>query len=428
MESQPAEMAGTSPPPMNSLSDKVRSLRLATPESSGPEPGTSRLPWFLTIVLTCLIVYLGYELYVVKTIPAPDSTSTQQGTKSESGSVRDSSPATGKRNENALPATAAPGSVVLESKGYIIPAHQILVTPKVTGMVVKLTIEEGKRVKQGDVLAQLETTDYKADFDRVTATLQQARTRLAELNNGNRPEEILAAKAELDETVAQRRQLHEAYLRAIRLRENKTISVNEFEKAESDFRAMESRAERLKQTYDLMVKGPRAERIQLAQAEVQQSEADLVKAKWRLDNCTILAPITGTILTKKAEEGNVVNPIAFSGSQAVCEMADLSDLEVDLSIQERDVAKVFQGQKCIVRAEAYPERAYQGYVSRLMPIADRAKGAVPVRVKLTVPAEEEGVFLKPEMGAVVTFFARAPDAEKEKGTAPAPVAGNAKSS
>ncbi len=86
-------------------------------------------------------------------------------------------------------------------------------------------------------------------------------------------------------------------------------------------------------------------------------------------------------------------------------MADLSDLEVDLSIQERnDLARVHKGQKCKVRPEAFPDRVYDGVVSRLMPIADRAKGAVPVRVKLSVPAEEEGVYLKPEMSAVVSFL------------------------
>jgi hypothetical protein len=76
-----------------------------------------------------------------------------------------------------------------------------------------------------------------------------------------------------------------------------------------------------------------------------------------------------------------------------------------LFIQERDIARVFVGQRCQVRAEAYPNRPpYSGVVSRLMPIADRAKGAIPVRVKLTVPAEEEGVYLKPEMGVVVSFM------------------------
>jgi hypothetical protein len=77
---------------------------------------------------------------------------------------------------------------------------------------------------------------------------------------------------------------------------------------------------------------------------------------------------------------------------------------VDLTIQERDVAKVFKDQRCKIRPEAFPERIYDGFVSRLMPIADRAKGAVPVRVKVAVPRKEEGVYLKPEMGVIVSFF------------------------
>ena len=68
------------------------------------------------------------------------------------------------------------------------------------------------------------------------------------------------------------------------------------------------------------------------------------------------------------------------------------------------MAKVFVGQRCEVQSDAFPQRRYAGGVSRLMPIADRAKGAVPVRVKVTVPADEEGVYLKPEMSALVTFF------------------------
>ena len=96
--------------------------------------------------------------------------------------------------------------------------------------------------------------------------------------------------------------------------------------------------------------------------------------------------------------------MAFNISASLCDLADLSDLEVDLSIQERDISKVFAGQKCQVRAKAFPDRFYDGVVDRLMPIADRAKGAIPVRVKIQVPREEEGKYLKPEMGTVVTFL------------------------
>src|SRR5437762_3424636 len=98
-------------------------------------------------------------------------------------------------------------------------------------------------------------------------------------------------------------------------------------------------------------------------------EADLAKADWRLDNCTVRAPVSGTILTKWAEEGNIVDQLALNLKGSICDMADLSDLEVELKVQERDVAKVFQGQPCRVRSKAFPDRVYNGVVSRLMPIA-----------------------------------------------------------
>jgi hypothetical protein len=122
------------------------------------------------------------------------------------------------------------------------------------------------------------------------------------------------------------------------------------------------------------------------------------------------------ILTKKTEQFNIVNPVAFGTngvSASLCEMADLCDLEVDLSIQERDIANVFRGQKCRVRPDAFPDRLYTGVVSRLMPIADRAKGSISVRVSVTVPREEEGLFLRPD-GSVLVSFQHADNDQKKK--------------
>jgi hypothetical protein len=97
-------------------------------------------------------------------------------------------------------------------------------------------------------------------------------------------------------------------------------------------------------------------------------------------------------------------------------MADLYNLEVDLAIAERDIAKVFKDQECRIKPEAYSNRIYKGYVSRIMPMADRSKSSVPVRVKIEFPAvdskgeplpkEAQGEFLRPEMGAIVTFLNR----------------------
>lgn len=78
--------------------------------------------------------------------------------------------------------TASAGAIALEAKGYIIPVHQILVSPKVSGMIVRLPIQEGMRVKKADVVAELEDTDYRADYQRAVASLEAARQTLLELD------------------------------------------------------------------------------------------------------------------------------------------------------------------------------------------------------------------------------------------------------
>ena len=172
----------------------------------------------------------------------------------------------------------------------------------------------------------------------------------------------------------------------------------------SKYKAMERHVRGLQLALELMEEGPRIERINIALAQVGQAEAELAKAQWRLDNCIIRAPVSGTILKKYAEEGSLVNPIANQGFFSLCEMADLSDLEVELKILEREISKVFKGQKCKIRADAYPDRVSEGYVSRLMPTADRGQAAIPVRVKVKVPVAEEGFYLKPDMGVLVSFL------------------------
>ncbi|HEV3203342.1 MAG TPA: efflux RND transporter periplasmic adaptor subunit [Gemmataceae bacterium] len=369
------------------LSDRVRSLRL--PETMIDRvPRRNWLPWVLCLVFLITSGYFAYEAYS-RPAPPPIPEDLKPVTSSEKGGSAE---------------MASSGEVALESKGWIIPVHRIQISPKVSGMVMKLDIEEGKRVKKGEVLAELETVDYLADRDRAQAALEMSRKKLEELQNGNRPEEIQASRAELEEMKAQRDQLFLEWKRNNNLREGTAVAMRDYEKAYADYKSMERRVDRMQQNYELMKLGPRKERIDQAKWDVKVAEEELKKTQWRLDNCTVTAPISGTILTKDAEEGNIVNQLSFNLKGSLCDMADLSDLEVELDIQERDVGKVFIGQECRVRSEAFPDRFYKGAVSRLMPIGNRGKGVLPVRVKLTVPKEEEGVYLKPEMGAIVSFY------------------------
>jgi HlyD family secretion protein len=340
------------------LSQRVRSLRLPR-RNDETRGGSQWIAWILCVLLGAATVVLGYLYFrhpfhaaldahteSAKPVAARDSTATAAAAGNEASS----------------------GEFALQSKGYIITAHQILVSPKVNGMIVKLNIIESQRVKKYEILAELEDTFYRAERDRTKASLMQA-------------------KAHLDRCKAD-------HARAETLLPTKAMSQADFDLS------LANRDE--------------------AEAAVKLNQAELDKAEWQLSNCIIRAPISGTILKKNAEEGSLVNPIAMQGFYSLCEMADLSDLEVDLTIQERDISRIFKDQPCKVRAEAYPDRVYDGYVSRLMPTADRAKGAIPVRVKVKVPADEEGVYLKPEMGALVSFL------KKSKTESDGPGSANAK--
>jgi multidrug resistance efflux pump len=396
------------------LGDRVRSLSLAhVPEQRGLL--ATVLPWVIGLTALGGSAWFLYGRWtapqgeeqpptLVRRVDAPANQSAPASSGSRDGATAERTTA----SSPALPSSAlsppSKADIVLEAKGYIVPAHQILVSPKVNGMIVQLNIEEGRRVSKGDVLAVLESTDYQAEVQRAKAAAQFMRERLRELENGNRPEEIKRAEAEVREAEVQLVQLGSELERTRKLYESRANAQQEYDVALSKYRAQQQRVMQLQANFELMKLGPREERIAIARAEVAQADADVIKAEWRLGNCTIHAPISGTILKKNAEEGNIVNPIAFNGSFSLCEMADLSDLEVALDIQERDISRVAVGQKCRVRAEAYPQRVYQGVVDRLMTIADRAKGAIPVRVKIAIPADEEGVYLKPEMGAIVTFL------------------------
>jgi HlyD family secretion protein len=397
-----AESTGEVP----SLSERVRSLQLPDRPATRAR-GSAWLPWTLCALLAVGAGYAGFVgfngdkeyqeyLELKKTVGNPLETLANQGKAQDKGK------------------DPAAGAIVLESKGYIIPISLIQVSPKVGGMVMKLNITEGMPVKKGFLLAKLEDVDYKADYEHAVATADGAKRRHDELWKYRR-QEIQQADAEWKDCKAQRDQLEMDFNRSKVLKNSNAMPVKDYEQAESAYLSMDFRTKRLKIAYDLLVEGQRDEKIAAAKADWDQAEADRRKAKWRFDNTEVRAPIDGIILSKKAEENNMVNPAAFSNglSASLCEMADLTKMEVDLAIAERDIGKVFDEQECSVRAEAFPERTYTGWVTRRMPTADRSKGAVPVRVQIKIDRAEEGQYLRPEMGAVVTFFNQKIDPAKK---------------
>jgi multidrug resistance efflux pump len=370
------------------LADRVRSLRLPSQAAAAPARG-NRLPWVLCVILLLTSVGFGVRAF----------------TAGSSGRASDAANPTSATDANV----AGSGDVVLESKGYIIPAHQIQVSPKVSGMVTELNFVEGQRVKKGFTLARIETDNYEADRDHSAAALKvaQAQIEQAVASIAQSEANLRRAEADLDQAKAKQDQAQRDWDRARRLGPSGALAAQDYDTYKAAYYAGLANI----RSAEAAIAQAKSAKAQSEKSKVQaernetMAKADLHKSEWYLQQCEVMAPISGTILTKKAEFGNIVNPIAFNVSASLCDMADLSDLEVDLSIQERDIAQVFKDQKCRIVAEAFRDRKpYDGFVSRLMPTADRAKGAIPVRVKVAVPREEEGVYLKPDMSVIVSFL------------------------
>jgi HlyD family secretion protein len=387
-----------------SLQDRVRSLQLPR-EPAGARRG-SPFAWFLCLLLAGSTGYLGFRERQRLQGPSSTDASNPPAAAAKDSKAKESSTAVVAAKPAPAVEAKPAGSILLEAKGFIVPKRQITIGPKVSGMVQQMLIEEGTILKKDQPIAILESDEYRFERDRAKASYASALARWEELAAGYQPEEKEEASAELEESRAQEKQLELSFRRLSQLRRSASASADEVEQAEASWKAMAARARKLDSRNRLVTRGYRAEKIAAAKAEMEQAKAELDRAEWRLSNCTIRSPVNAVVLTKKAEQGNIVNSLAMQGSFSICELADLADLEVDLEIQERDFSKIFDGQKCKIRPEAWPDREYDG-VARRMPIGNRAKGAVPVRVRISVPESEIGQYLRPEMGAVVSFLAGA---------------------
>ena len=241
-------------------------------------------------------------------------------------------------------APAAAGATVLESKGYVIAAHQIQVSPiEVSGLIKELYDRGRQTVQEGRRAGRPGQDQLRGRRGRRRASLASAEAKLLKLRNGYRDEDKRAARHDMEAAEADLVQAKADFIRIDELY-NKgpgvSVTKTDWDAARANRDRALRRYEASQARYDMTMNGSRVEEIDEAAADVDVAKARLRKAEWRLDNCTIRAPIDGTILTKKAELGNLVNPLAFGAtSGAVCEMADLADLEVELDITERDYRK-----------------------------------------------------------------------------------------
>jgi len=304
------------------------------------------------------------------------------------------------------------GGVILDVSGYIVPKNKVQIAPQAAGKIIELPIEEGMVVKKGDVICQIEDDTYKAEVDRSKAALALAEAQLLKLKNGNDPEDIAQAKSLLDSSEASLKETKDNYDRVKKLVNTGASPPADLEKAQSLLTNAENTVAVNKSKVSLLVRGARSEDIAVAEAQVNQAKATLENAEIVLKNSVITAPVNGTILERNARVGELILPQTVITS--LCVLADMSELEAEVDIQEREVSRVSVGHPCQVIPDAYPDRIYEAELARMQPQVNRSRGVVPVKVKILKPDEH----LLSEMNCRVLFLKREKEGESQIPTVP----------
>jgi HlyD family secretion protein len=299
------------------------------------------------------------------------------------------------------------GQAVLTAGGYIVARDVYVISTKIDGRVKDIFIERGDIVKAGDTIITIEDEEYVARVRLAEAQVAKAKANANQLRAGSRPQEIAKARADAASAKASALQAKKEEDRVIGLAREGIASSSELDMAKANRAVAKANHTALVELLRLAELGPRIEEIQMADAQLLEMKANLEYAQTQLSYTTIRSPIAGTILEKVAKKGEMVTTNTFGGAQgarsAAVTMADLTDLQVELDINEDDLPRVRAQQKCELRVDSHPEDIILGIVDEIAPRANRQKATVQVKVKILDPPP----FLRPEVNARVTFLEEA---------------------
>lgn len=369
------------------LNQRLRSLKID--RSPVASPGSApRAPKLLLLALGAIIALLAMGYFYF--FSASKSISAAQVKLENSGS--------------------STAGIVLSVSGYVVAHHKIAVGAKVMGRVKWIGVEKGDRVQQGQVLVRLEDREFRAQVNQARANLAAAQARLDQLRAGSRPQEKLKDRAGVLQAEATLRNAEAEYQRSEQLYRAGVVSKAELDRTTAQRDSARALVEAARQSSAMTDIGPRAEEIRAASAQVQQMRAALDYAQTQLADTEIKAPVSGTVLQRIVETGEMVSPSAFGESGArtsVVALADLSDLQIELDISQADFARLKMDQRAEIIPEAFPNLKYSGFIAEIAPEANRAKATVQVKVKVENPDDQ----LRPEMNARVNFLGDAKPAE-----------------
>ncbi len=272
---------------------------------------------------------------------------------------------------------------------------------KIPGRIVSRFFEEGDWVDQGKVLGKLDDEDLRNRLEVARATLMSAQARLSKLLAGSRPEEIREAEAAVNQVKSDLENKRAHYERMKPLFERGVIPRDSLDNAEAAFKIAKAAFERAMETYLLVKEGPRKEDIDEARAQVEQTQATVKLNETQLSYTTLYSPISGVVLVKSGEIGEVVNP-----GTSIVTLADIENVWLKAYIPETDLSKIKWGQEVLVTTDLRPKKEYKGKISFISSQAEftpksiqteKERVTLVYRIKVDIPNRD--MELKPGMPA-----------------------------
>jgi HlyD family secretion protein len=265
---------------------------------------------------------------------------------------------------DAPSAGAAGGKLTMIAAGGLVePAgEERVIIPQLSGRLAKVLIAEGDTVRAGQLIAEIENSEYRAALAAADAEVQRRDAELARLKNGARREEIAAAEAAQAEASALERQAIAERERRDNLLRNKLIAAETAQQARAQAEAATARRTRADADLALLRAGARSEDIAAATAAVAAARAERERAQALVEKTLIYAPIDGNVLKRDLSEGETV--VALS-PLPLARIGNLSKRYVRADIDELDIGRIREGQSATIVSDAFPQQQFAGKVVRV---------------------------------------------------------------
>jgi len=297
--------------------------------------------------------------------------------------------------------TAKPAPIDQLTLSGNIEAHESLVGFKVAGRIVELPVEEGQQVSQGAFLARLDDADFTQRVRIDQAAVRVRQSNLALSLAGTREQEIKAAQQTMIDAQADLEQRKLDNDRALNLYNKDELSAQDRDQAATALKRAQALFAASQARYNEAVEGSRKEEIAVAQANLNQADANLGLSQVNLSYTVLRAPSDGVITVREAELGEVVSP----GSPVVT-LADLDHIWLRAYIAETDLGRIRWGQEATITTDTYPGRQYRGRISFISSDAEftpksvqTTKERVTLVYRIKIDIDNPNHELKPGMPA-----------------------------